>query len=170
MVVRQSIDNELDVLAPPRRRYVPLETKRAVRGRDGNCCRQCGAIDGPLHIDHIFPWSKGGSNDLDNVQVLCAACNLRESAQIAGDEPVVPVIAELIDVARLAGAAVPHTISDLGKVVRACVANDQSDAALCLAWVLDVHPDTTTAMRASVGEALNGVGENWQRRSSCSSC
>ena len=42
--------------------------------RDGAYCRNCGATDG-LVIDHIIPISKGGTNDLDNLQVLCGSCN-----------------------------------------------------------------------------------------------
>ncbi len=44
-------------------------------------CRLCGAgpDDSVLHVDHIIPRSRGGSNDLDNLQVLCQVCNLGKS-------------------------------------------------------------------------------------------
>ena len=32
-----------------------------------------------IHIDHISPLSRGGSNDTSNLQVTCRACNLRKS-------------------------------------------------------------------------------------------
>lgn len=47
--------------------------------RDGNRCKICGVeCSGGLHnihFDHIVPWSKGGETVLDNLQVLCSACN-----------------------------------------------------------------------------------------------
>ena len=47
--------------------------------RDGNKCKICGAeCSGGLHnihFDHIIPWSKGGETILENLQVLCSACN-----------------------------------------------------------------------------------------------
>jgi 5-methylcytosine-specific restriction endonuclease McrA len=29
-----------------------------------------------LHVDHIEPWSKGGTTTLDNLQTLCSTCNI----------------------------------------------------------------------------------------------
>lgn len=50
--------------------------------RDDYCCQMCGATakDGvTLEIDHVTPVSKGGSNDADNLQVLCRDCNIGKS-------------------------------------------------------------------------------------------
>ncbi len=49
--------------------------------RDGHRCKACGssADDGPLHVDHIVPVSKGGATTRENLQTLCQACNLGKS-------------------------------------------------------------------------------------------
>lgn len=50
--------------------------------RDGFACTYCGrqAPEVKLHIDHLVPWSRGGSNSLDNLRTACAACNLGKGA------------------------------------------------------------------------------------------
>ncbi len=66
---------------------VSLSTRYEVLKRANKRCELCGVGDGdsgyedllPLHVDHIVPRSKGGSNDADNLQVLCSACNLGKS-------------------------------------------------------------------------------------------
>ena len=44
--------------------------------RDKACCL-CGEdfIDGVFEIDHMLPKSRGGSSELDNLQLLCPTCN-----------------------------------------------------------------------------------------------
>jgi 5-methylcytosine-specific restriction endonuclease McrA len=39
------------------------------------CCALCGRGDVPMTKDHIVPVSKGGSNDISNIQPLCKPCN-----------------------------------------------------------------------------------------------
>lgn len=56
------------------------EIVSALISRDGEGCRACGS-DGPLHIDHRVPVSRGGTNDLENLQLLCSACNLSKGAR-----------------------------------------------------------------------------------------
>jgi len=46
--------------------------------RDKYRCIECGngKKQSTLHIDHIIPISKGGTDELDNLQTLCETCNL----------------------------------------------------------------------------------------------
>ena len=62
---------------------VPSTVRFDVLKRDRKCVL-CGAapeIDSEvrLHVDHIVPRSKGGSNEMSNLQVLCSECNLGKS-------------------------------------------------------------------------------------------
>jgi len=47
-------------------------------------CIICGS-NSKLQIDHIYPKSKGGSDTLGNLQVLCAKCNLKKSNKFASE-------------------------------------------------------------------------------------
>lgn len=68
---------------PATARYGGLASRAAVverlGERDGLCCAACGATDG-LQVDHILPTSKGGTNTLDNFQLLCGPCNIDKGA------------------------------------------------------------------------------------------
>jgi hypothetical protein len=56
-------------------RYIPVGVRKAVMARDRFACRFCRATE-DLHIDHIYPHGKGGSNEPGNLQTLCARCNM----------------------------------------------------------------------------------------------
>ncbi len=56
-----------------RRRVYPILAKR-----DGEQCRGCAATSN-LQIDHVMPRALGGTNELTNLQLLCAPCNRRKS-------------------------------------------------------------------------------------------
>lgn len=64
-----------------RRRNIKDTTRYSVLERAGFKCQCCGIKplknnDVILHIDHIIPYSLGGSDDIDNLQVLCNKCNI----------------------------------------------------------------------------------------------
>lgn len=45
-------------------------------------CVYCGSdISKVFHVDHIMPISKGGGNEKENLQLLCAGCNLSKGAK-----------------------------------------------------------------------------------------
>lgn len=48
--------------------------------RDGFHCAKCQATS-RLRVDHIKPLINGGSNDLENLQILCQTCNSQKHAQ-----------------------------------------------------------------------------------------
>jgi hypothetical protein len=65
-------------------RVIAQDVKIAVAVRDQGRCRQCGSNQ-DLHYDHVVPWSKGGANTVNNIQLLCGPCN---RAKGADDIPV----------------------------------------------------------------------------------
>ena len=48
---------------------------RDLKHRSGNSCLCCGRKDVALQADHVIPISKGGTNDIGNIQPLCGDCN-----------------------------------------------------------------------------------------------
>jgi hypothetical protein len=70
----------------PDARREPLSPwlRAAVIARDGYVCGICGGDveSTDVHIDHIFPRSRGGRDQLDNLQVAHSLCNLRKGARI----------------------------------------------------------------------------------------
>lgn len=58
---------------------IPPTVRAEVFERDGRVCAYCGDTEGPFHIDHIVPLSRGGEHSADNLTVACAPCNLSKS-------------------------------------------------------------------------------------------
>jgi 5-methylcytosine-specific restriction endonuclease McrA len=56
------------------REAIPDDVKLLVWQRDGGKCVRCGRQES-LEFDHIIPYSKGGSNTVRNLQLLCETCN-----------------------------------------------------------------------------------------------
>ena len=52
-------------------------------GRGGWWCAKCAAHvteRSGVHVDHVVALARGGSNGRENLQILCAACNLAKGA------------------------------------------------------------------------------------------
>jgi hypothetical protein len=56
-------------------------TRIEIFERDKYRCKKCGDWHG-LTIDHIVPRSKGGTDELGNLQTLCHSCNSKKGAKI----------------------------------------------------------------------------------------
>lgn len=79
---------------------VPVKTERMVRERDGDRCCSCGYCGGEerpdgtivkTHIDHIIPRAAGiaagGTNNEENLRVMCDRCNLGKGARRENVKP-----------------------------------------------------------------------------------
>ena len=62
---------------PSSNRYIPKSVRRAVLIRDNYRCVKCSSQKN-LQFDHNVAVANGGSNEEDNVQLLCKRCNLRK--------------------------------------------------------------------------------------------
>ena len=71
-----------DAICRIERGKVSNKMRFAIYERDGYRCVRCGQSNGDLEIDHIFPISKGGKSNFDNLQTLCHRCNSLKSNTI----------------------------------------------------------------------------------------
>lgn len=60
---------------------IPKATRLAVYARDMHRCRECSSSE-RLSLDHIWPYSLGGDDSLENLQTLCIPCNSRKGARV----------------------------------------------------------------------------------------
>ncbi len=65
------------------RPVIPWSVKNKLFMAQKGKCSYCGTIHrmGYLEIDHMYPFSRGGSDDIDNLQLLCVPCNMRKGIQ-----------------------------------------------------------------------------------------
>lgn len=80
---RAQIRAKLRAETKRKRHAIRKAIRQEVWSRDGGRCVECGS-DQDLHIDHIIPLSRGGSDTLENLQILCARCNLSKGNRRIG--------------------------------------------------------------------------------------
>ena len=69
-----------DVIRMGEREPIPYHVRAAVWLRDRGICQKCYARNPkPWELDHIVPWSAGGSDESTNLRVLCQPCNQERS-------------------------------------------------------------------------------------------
>lgn len=66
---------------PEERAAIPDRVRQSVYRRDGYRCVTCGTTE-RLSLDHIHPWSLGGSDEPSNLQTMCIPCNSRKGARV----------------------------------------------------------------------------------------
>ena len=54
-------------------------TRMRIFKRDNFTCSYCGQYGGQLECDHVYPVSRGGSNDDSNLATACKSCNRDKS-------------------------------------------------------------------------------------------
>ncbi len=64
----------------PNRPYIQPAIRHAVHARYGGRCRRCDSED-RLELDHVIPFSRGGADSVDNLQLLCKPCNRSKGAR-----------------------------------------------------------------------------------------
>lgn len=67
---------------PNKRIPIPKKLRFKILERDEFKCQYCGCDDKKLHIDHIYPVSKGGKNNPENLITACEDCNLGKSDSV----------------------------------------------------------------------------------------
>jgi len=69
------------------RRSLSKRVRFEIFDRDGFTCQYCGKQppDVTLHVDHIVAFSKGGSDEPENLTTACQDCNLGKSDKTIGE-------------------------------------------------------------------------------------
>ena len=128
LVAKRTADRLIDLMllvqagqrrvAPTRRIAWPKERKEQLMRRQRNLCAYCGRRYSShyFEIDHMDPATFGGSNDPNNLQVLCRPCNGRKRDQ--NDQEFRQRYAELVPRRRLTPPSPPVAQSRFDAVTR----------------------------------------------------
>jgi len=77
-------------------------TRAAVRDRAAHACEYCGRRASespliPLQIEHVVPRKNGGGDEIENLALACAECNLHKGSNLTVIDPESNQITPLFD-------------------------------------------------------------------------
>lgn len=78
---RMMLSAEGQPQATNQRGRITRDMQKIVYDRDGGQCVECGSTFN-LQYDHIIPVTMGGATTVENLQLLCAACNQSKGGRI----------------------------------------------------------------------------------------
>lgn len=110
--VYEVYQNQTTVRKTPRR---PIRARFDILARDNYTCRYCGrqAPSVVLHVDHVIPVVKGGTDDPDNLVTACYDCNEGKGPRHSGGVADVPRSPDLaMDEMRSAMAALDRVMGN----------------------------------------------------------
>lgn len=87
-------------------RTISPQLRNEILERNGFTCQLCGAGPGDpdpfnpsrrvrLHVDHLVPISQGGTDEKENLRVLCSACNQGRSNVQPPSDTALNIIAKI---------------------------------------------------------------------------
>lgn len=65
-----------------KREEITQQLREYILRRDNYTCRYCGSRKDPLHLDHVYPVSKGGETSEENLVTSCLRCNVKKHAKV----------------------------------------------------------------------------------------
>ena len=77
--IQKDIKFTIGNIKPAKRKHIPKAVRDAVMERDNYKCVYCASTNNP-ELDHNEAHANNGSDEIDNLQVLCRSCNRRKGA------------------------------------------------------------------------------------------
>jgi hypothetical protein len=72
--------------------YVPIELRRRLRQRFGDCCAYCRTAEHltvvTFETEHIVPRAAGGETEFENLCISCPTCNRYKSDRSSAPDPL----------------------------------------------------------------------------------
>ena len=82
---QKMIDPEINGTEYQRGELFGYEVREYLLEKFNRTCVYCGTKQGPTHLDHFHPKSKGGSDRVSNLVLSCVKCNQKKDNQLPAD-------------------------------------------------------------------------------------